>query len=79
MSLFYRCAHRLGFAPWESAALQEWECVSALFDREERERDEPFGPALALGCGTGLLSAELARRGWQVTGVDNFAKAIEKA
>jgi SAM-dependent methyltransferase len=35
--------------------------------------------ALDIGCGTGDSSIYLARRGWQVTGVDVAAKALGKA
>lgn len=37
------------------------------------------GRALDLGCGTGTNAITLARNGWEVTGVDFSAKAIEKA
>ncbi|MCC2643940.1 MAG: Methyltransferase type 11 [Nitrospira sp.] len=45
-----------------------------MFDREERERQPPYGPALDLGCGTGMQAVELARRGWQVTAVESFRR-----
>jgi hypothetical protein len=35
----------------------------AMFDREEVERQAPYGLALDLGCGTGMHAVELARRG----------------
>ena len=47
-----------------------------MFDREESERQPPYGPALDLGCGTGMQAVELARRGWQVTGVEIVSKAL---
>jgi 2-polyprenyl-3-methyl-5-hydroxy-6-metoxy-1,4-benzoquinol methylase len=37
------------------------------------------GRALDLGCGTGTNAIELARRGWQVTGVDFARRAIRTA
>ena len=39
----------------------------------------PPGRALDLGCGTGTNAITLARRGWQVTGIDFAAQAILKA
>jgi len=37
------------------------------------------GRALDLGCGTGTNAISMARRGWQVTGVDFISSAIRKA
>ncbi|MBT8341461.1 MAG: class I SAM-dependent methyltransferase [Desulfatitalea sp.] len=39
----------------------------------------PAGRALDLGCGTGTNALALARRGWQVTGIDFIPGAIRKA
>ena len=80
MSLFYRLLYRVGFAPWEEmSALPAGEQAAALLDREQAERDPPYGSALDLGCGSGLWSIELARRGWEVTGVDIVPKALAAA
>ena len=35
--------------------------------------------SLDIGCGTGDNSIYLAKHGWQVTGVDFVAKAVDKA
>jgi len=75
MSLFYRLAYRLGITPWEGAAIRGGKVIEQLFDREQQGRDAPFGRALDLGCGGGLQSIELAKRGWQTTGLDNVPKA----
>lgn len=39
----------------------------------------PPGNALDLGCGTGTNSIELARNGWQVTGIDFLNKPLKLA
>lgn len=81
MSLFYKLAYMVGFTPWENAAVHRPAAaqIAALFDREEGERTPPYGRALDLGCGTGHWSIELARRGWQPTGIDLVGSAIATA
>jgi SAM-dependent methyltransferase len=81
MSVAYRVLYAIGFTPWEHIAglTDVTEQVSALFEREEQGRQPPYGRALDLGCGSGIWSVELARRGWQVTGVDLVAKALRRA
>ncbi len=79
MSWFYRVAYAVGFRPWETASRREAERIDLMFDREQRERQPPFGLALDLGCGTGMHSVDLARRGWQVTGVGIVPKALRLA
>jgi SAM-dependent methyltransferase len=39
----------------------------------------PLGRALDLGCGRGLYTLELARRGWEAVGIDYVPAAIEAA
>jgi SAM-dependent methyltransferase len=77
----YRLAYAVGFHPWEDAAGHPpfTERISELFDREESGREPPYGPALDLGTGSGIWGIELAKRGWQVTGVDNVDKALGRA
>jgi SAM-dependent methyltransferase len=79
MSLAYRLLYAVGYTPWEQiagvpAAKQR---IAAWFEREEQGR--PFGKALDLGCGSGIWSVELARRGWEVTGVDAVPRALRRA
>lgn len=81
MSFAYKMLYQVGFTPWEEIATLPMvhEQISFLFEREERGRQSPFGHALDLGCGSGIWGIELARRGWQVTGVDVVPKALRRA
>ncbi|GAA1646654.1 hypothetical protein GCM10009790_29880 [Georgenia ruanii] len=53
--------------------------VDPLLAREETGRSRPLGRALDLGCGRGQHSARLARRGWEVVGVDVVPRAVDDA
>jgi Methyltransferase domain len=81
MSLAYKLLYAVGYTPWEQTAELQVvnERVAALFEREEEGRRPPYGQALDLGCGSGFWAVELARRGWQVTGVDLIPKALRRA
>src|SRR6185503_18079112 len=77
----YRFAYSIGFHPWEDAAsdppfVSKFHEMVAL---EESGRSPPFGAALDLGKGSGIWGVELAKRGWQVTGIDLVEKALERA
>ena len=50
-----------------------------MFEREESVRSTPFGKALDIGCGSGVWGINLAKRGWDVTGVDIVAKVLQRA
>lgn len=77
----YRLAYSIGFHPWEDAEKETGfvEKISELFDREEEGRRPPYGRALDLGCGSGIWGIILAKRGWQVTGIDLVDKALDRA
>lgn len=81
MSLLYKLFYQVGFTPWEEGALEgpAAKQIADLFEREERERNAPFGRVLDLGCGSGIWSVNLAQRGWDVTGVDVVPKAVRRA
>jgi SAM-dependent methyltransferase len=76
---FYRFAYATGFKPWEDVDDAYAAQVSSLLAREEAGQQQPFGWALDLGCGTGRWSIDLARRGWDVVGIDLVPKAVRAA
>ena len=77
----YELAYRIGFHPWEDAEAHSpfVEKFSELLDEEEGGREPPYGAALDLGTGSGIWAIQLAKRGWQVTGVDLVEKALRRA
>ena len=76
----YRVAYSIGFHPWEDAANDPpfVEKVAELFEREEQGRQAPYGSALDIGTGSGIWGIELAKRGWEVTGIDIVDKALRR-
>ena len=81
MSLFYEVSYRIGFHPWEDLAAHPpfADQLLSLVAREEDGVGPPYGRALDLGCGSAVWGVQLAQRGWQVTGLDNVSKAVERA
>jgi 2-polyprenyl-3-methyl-5-hydroxy-6-metoxy-1,4-benzoquinol methylase len=75
----YSAYYRLGITPWEKYAAATESRFGEMLDREEAARPRPLGRALDLGCGRGLFTAELARRGWDAVGLDLVPQAIEAA
>ncbi len=81
MRIPYKLYYRLGFHPWEDLAKHPpfAEKLEELFAREESGHEPPYGPALDLGCGSGVWGVPLAQRGWQVTSVDIVDEALDRA
>ncbi len=77
----YGLAYKIGFHPWEDAAKDApfVAKIGEVLDREESGREPPFGTALDIGTGSGIWGIQLAKRGWQVTGVDNVENALGRA
>ncbi|OBA97736.1 methyltransferase type 12 [Mycobacteriaceae bacterium 1482268.1] len=72
--LVFKTLYRFGFTPWDGHPI-----ATSLRDLIEGAHALPAGTALDVGCGTGDNSIYLARLGWQVTGVDYVARAVDKA
>jgi SAM-dependent methyltransferase len=75
----WRFAYAIGFHPWEDTDPPFARKISELFDREQQGRQPPYGLALDLGTGSGIWGIELAKRGWQVTGIDIVDSALRRA
>ena len=77
----YGLAYAIGFHPWEDLAehLPFADKLMELVAREEDEYGPPYGPALDLGTGSAVWGVRLARRGWEVTGIDIVEKALHRA
>src|SRR5262245_22238661 len=77
----WRFAYSIGFHPWEDAVTDPAfvEKAAELFAREEGGREPPYGAALDLGTGSGIWGIELAKRGWEVTGIDVVETALRRA
>jgi SAM-dependent methyltransferase len=72
MKLFYETTYRHFRAPWDIGPRRE------LVDLVEGGQVQP-GRAIDLGSGTGSNSIYLARRGFDVTGVDYAPAAVEES
>jgi SAM-dependent methyltransferase len=70
-ALVYRAVYLLGLRVWDRARP-----LRDLVELIEGESAPAPGRALDLGCGTGTDSVYLARRGWEVIGVDMVPRAL---
>ena len=68
-------AYTIGFHPWEDTDQAFSQSLASLIEREEQCREPPYGRALDIGTGSAIWGIELAKRGWEVTGVDYVRKA----
>ena len=77
----YRLAYALGFHPWEDLAEHPpfADKLLELVAREEKGDGPPYGRALDIGTGSGVWGVCLAKRGWEVTGVDIVERALDRA
>jgi SAM-dependent methyltransferase len=75
----YARMYRFGITPRERYRTAAAASITARLDREETERPRPPGRALDPGCGRGLYTPELARRGWEAAGIDYVPAAIKAA
>lgn len=77
----YRLAYAIGFHPWEDLAEHPAFAgkLLELVARDEEGYGPLYGSALDLGTGSAVWGVELAKRGWEVTGVDIVEKALRRA
>ena len=71
-------SYAIGFHPWEDTDREFLQSLTSLLESEEKGREPPYGRALDIGTGSAIWGIELARRGWEVTGVDFVEKALER-
>lgn len=71
---FYWYAYLRGRPPWDTG-ISPPELVQVV----EGDQALPAGTVLDLGCGTGTNCIYLAQHGWDVSGVDFTARALEHA
>jgi len=74
----WKLAYRIGFHPWEDTDREFLQSLVSLLERDEQGREPPYGRALDVGTGSAIWGIELAKRGWDVTGVDVVAKALDR-
>jgi SAM-dependent methyltransferase len=72
--VFFGMMYRVGFTPWEGHPVP-----TRFGELVVGPNKLPAARALDVGCGTGDASVLLAKRGWDVTGVDFVEKALGRA
>jgi cyclopropane fatty-acyl-phospholipid synthase-like methyltransferase len=77
----YKLAYAVGFHPWENLADHPpfADKLVDLVAREEDGHEPPYGSALDLGTGSAVWGVQLAKRGWEVTGIDIVETALRRA
>ena len=71
----WKLSYAVGFHPWEDTDQDFAQSLASLLKREE-QGEPPYGRALDIGTGSAIWGIELAKRGWEVTGVDFVEKAL---
>ncbi|HEX5219006.1 MAG TPA: class I SAM-dependent methyltransferase [Verrucomicrobiae bacterium] len=74
----WKLSYAIGFHPWEDTDQEFRQSLASLVEREEQGHEPPYGRALDIGTGSAIWGIELAKRGWEVTGVDVVEKALER-
>ena len=74
----WNLSYAISFHPWEDTDQQFAQSLASLLARDEQGREPPFGRALDVGTGSAIWGIELAKRGWEVTGVDFVQKALDR-
>jgi SAM-dependent methyltransferase len=74
----WKFSYAIGFHPWEDTDQAFYRSLASLLEREEQGREPPYGRALDIGTGSGMWGIELAKRGWEVTGVDFVERALDR-
>jgi SAM-dependent methyltransferase len=74
----WKFSYAIGFHPWEDTDQEFYQSLSSLLELEEQGRKPPYGRALDIGTGSAIWGIELAKRGWEMTGVDFVEKALRR-
>jgi len=72
--LFFEAAYLFGWKPWDSGVPP-----AELVELIEGPNALKLGRAIDLGCGTGTNCRYMVDHGWEVTGVDYVARALNAA